>query len=226
MRRSCGPDESNLVCIDHTSGNQTSSNAVWRCNAIEACRLRHLRGTRRTQLRKDASLTPQPFRCHFRSSELSVITGSSLLRAPVTNSRYSHAMLPPSVQMQRDERTPLLRPGDQHWEKCARHQNASTTRFVANMFLCDDCSDRLQHEAFNGRPPLFEGLHVEGYCGLCNELTATDLRQWFVCPICLNVVLSYPKGFAASRNESRRRSRTRLPGWPPARRWRRALVLH
>jgi hypothetical protein len=92
-----------------------------------------------------------------------------------------------------------MRPGDQHWEKCARHQNASTTRFVANMFLCDDCSDRLQHEAFNGRPPFFEGLHVEGYCGLCNQLTATDLRQWFVCPICLNVVLSYPKGLAASR---------------------------
>lgn len=94
---------------------------------------------------------------------------------------------------------PLLKPGDEHWEKCARHQNASTTRFVANMFLCADCSDRLQREAFNGRPPMFEGLHVEGYCGLCNELTATDLRQSFVCPICLNVVLSYPKGFAANR---------------------------
>lgn len=93
----------------------------------------------------------------------------------------------------------LLQPGDQHWEKCARHQNSATTRFVANFFLCDDCSDRLQAEVFNGRPPLFEGLHVEGYCGLCNQLTATDLRQWFVCPICLNVVLSYPKGFAASR---------------------------
>ena len=93
----------------------------------------------------------------------------------------------------------LLQPGDQHWEKCARHQNSATTRFVANFFLCDDCSDRLQAEVFNGRPPLFKGLHVEGYCGLCNELTATDLRQWFVCPICLNVVLSYPKGFAASR---------------------------
>ena len=98
-----------------------------------------------------------------------------------------------------DEQNLLLRPGDKHWEKCARHQNASTTRFVANFFLCDECSDRLQHEAFNDRPPLFEGLHVEGYCGLCNELTATDLRQWFVCPICVNVVLSYPKGFAASR---------------------------
>ena len=65
--------------------------------------------------------------------------------------------------------------------------------------MCDDCTDRLQHDAFNGRPPLFEGLHVEGYCALCNELTATGLRQWFVCPICLNVVLSYPKGLAASR---------------------------
>jgi hypothetical protein len=93
----------------------------------------------------------------------------------------------------------LLLPSDAHWEKCARHQNTSTTRFVANFFLCDDCCDRLQLEVFNGRPPLFEGLHVEGYCGLCNQLTATDLRQWFVCPICVNVVLSYPKGFAASR---------------------------
>jgi len=101
--------------------------------------------------------------------------------------------------MVRPGERPLLRPGDAHWEKCARHQNASTTRFVANFFLCDDCSDRLQREAFNDRPPLFEGLHVEGYCGLCNELTATDLRQWFVCPICVNVILSYPKGFAASR---------------------------
>lgn len=105
------------------------------------------------------------------------------------------------MEIPADEPPPpaLLRPGDQYWEKCARHQNESTSRFVANMFLCDDCSDRLQHEVFNGRPPLFEGLHVEGYCGLCNQLTATDLRQWFVCPICLNVVLSYPKGFAASR---------------------------
>lgn len=101
--------------------------------------------------------------------------------------------------MCRDERPPLLRPGDQYWEKCARHQNTSTSRFVANFFLCDDCSDRLQREAFNNRPPIYEGLHVEGYCGLCNELTATDLRQWFVCPICVNVVLSYPKGFAASK---------------------------
>ena len=101
--------------------------------------------------------------------------------------------------MPRDTSRVLLQPGDKHWEKCARHQNSSTTRFVANFFLCDDCSDKLQNEAFNGRPPLFEGLHVEGYCGLCNELTATDLRQWFVCPICVNVVLSYPKGFAASR---------------------------
>lgn len=94
---------------------------------------------------------------------------------------------------------PLLTPGHQHWEKCARHQNATTTRFVANFFLCEPCSDRLQAEVFNGRPPLFEGLQVEGYCGLCNQLTAADLRQWFVCPICLNVILSYPKGYAASR---------------------------
>ncbi len=67
------------------------------------------------------------------------------------------------------------------------------------MFLCDRCAGRLEHESFNDRPPLFEGLPVEGYCGLCNERTETRLRQWFICPICLNVVLSYPKGLAASK---------------------------
>lgn len=108
----------------------------------------------------------------------------------------------------------LLKPNDPYWEKCARHQNAATTRFVANMFLCDDCTDRLRHEAFNDRAPIFDGLHVEGYCGICNELTATGLRQWFVCQICLNVVLSYPKGFAASRHVQQFWSKEIGPAFP------------
>lgn len=93
----------------------------------------------------------------------------------------------------------LLTPNSEYWEKCARHQNLTTTRFVAHLFLCDPCTDRLQHECFNDRPPIYEGLPVDGYCGLCNKQLRPMLRQWFVCPICLNVVLSYPKTFAASQ---------------------------
>ncbi len=45
---------------------------------------------------------------------------------------------------------------------------------------------------------MFVGLDTPGYCGLCNREMALKLRQWFICPICLNVVLSYQKAFAAS----------------------------
>ncbi len=67
------------------------------------------------------------------------------------------------------------------------------------MFLCDRCATRLQKKCLNGRPPIYCGLPVNGYCGLCNRHTRTLLRQWFICPICLNVILGYTKGFAASR---------------------------
>jgi len=93
----------------------------------------------------------------------------------------------------------LLGPTDPFWEKCARHQNKCTTRFVAHLFLCGPCAERLRHECFNDRPPLFEGLQVHGFCALCNKPQGVLLRQWFVCPICLGVVLSYPKTFAASQ---------------------------
>ena len=94
----------------------------------------------------------------------------------------------------------LLKPGSPYWEKCARHQNPSTTRFVAHIFLCDGCTTELEADCLNGRPPLYEGTEVDGYCGLCNNELRPRLRQWFICPICFNVVLSYPKGFAASQH--------------------------
>ena len=87
-----------------------------------------------------------------------------------------------------------------NWEKCARHQNSQTCRFVAHLFLCDGCAVKLQHECFNDRPPFYQGLSVDGYCGLCNQRQQVLLRQWFICQICLGVVLSYPKSFAASQS--------------------------
>jgi hypothetical protein len=92
----------------------------------------------------------------------------------------------------------LLTPDHPYWEKCARHSNKQTCRFVAHLFLCDACAERLKHECFNDRPPMFEGLVVNGFCGLCNRRQDVLLRQWFVCQICLGVILSYPKTIAAS----------------------------
>jgi len=92
----------------------------------------------------------------------------------------------------------LLTPDHPYWEKCARHRNKQTSRFVAHLFLCDACAQRLKRECFNDRPPIFEGLAVEGFCGLCNRRQDVLLRQWFLCQICLGVVLSYPKSIAAS----------------------------
>jgi hypothetical protein len=43
------------------------------------------------------------------------------------------------------------------------------------------------------------GLPVDGYCGLCNVAQRVLLYQWFICQICLNVILSYTKSFAASK---------------------------
>jgi len=67
----------------------------------------------------------------------------------------------------------LLAPDHPYWEKCARHRNKQTSRFVAHLFLCDACAQRLKRECFNDRPPIFEGLAVEGFCGLCNYAPPT-----------------------------------------------------
>jgi len=93
----------------------------------------------------------------------------------------------------------VLSPDSPYWEKCARHQNMSTSRNVAHLFLCDECAIRLTKECFNNRPPIYHGSGLEGYCGLCNEWREIALRQWFIDPICLNVVYSYPKSIAASK---------------------------
>lgn len=87
----------------------------------------------------------------------------------------------------------------EYWEACARHSNRAKTRNISVLFLCDECTKALTHKCFNGRPPIYHGESFTGYCGLCNKLTTVTLRQWFVCPICLNVVLAYPKSMAATQ---------------------------
>jgi hypothetical protein len=94
-------------------------------------------------------------------------------------------------------RDTLARDSD-FWEACARHSNRQTCRLVQTIYYCDDCAQRLTVEAFNGRPPIYHGETVEGFCGLCNERKRVTLRQWFVCAICWNVILAYQKAFVAS----------------------------
>lgn len=84
-------------------------------------------------------------------------------------------------------------------EQCARHSIRYTARTLSYFFLCDSCADRLVSEAFNGRHPVFRAEPIEGFCGLCNELTDVRFCQWFLCPICFNVVAGYQKGFVAAR---------------------------
>jgi len=95
--------------------------------------------------------------------------------------------------------TDKTEPGSEFWEKCARHQNKQTSRNIAHLFLCDACARKLTSECFNNRHPIYHGSGMKGYCGLCNEWQEIALRQWFIDPICLNVVFSYPKSIAASK---------------------------
>lgn len=92
----------------------------------------------------------------------------------------------------------VIAQGDEFWEKCARHQEKYTARNVSYFFLCDDCTDRLIRDALNNRAPIYHGWKMQGFCGLCNELTDVALRQWFMCPPCYQVVASYQKGFTAA----------------------------
>ncbi|MGH7577153.1 MAG: hypothetical protein ACREM1_18755 [Longimicrobiales bacterium] len=85
------------------------------------------------------------------------------------------------------------------WEKCARHTTPYTARRIAYFFLCDACTARLIADALNGRAPIYHGEHMQGFCGLCNELTIVAFRQWFLCPVCYNVVASYQKALVSAQ---------------------------
>lgn len=94
------------------------------------------------------------------------------------------------------EYTEVLPRDSEFWEKCARHTAKQTSRNLAYLYLCDPCAVRLLAQALNGRPPVYHGDTVEGYCGLCNERKTVTFRQWFACPICWNVVSSYQRAIA------------------------------
>src|SRR5678816_1691252 len=89
------------------------------------------------------------------------------------------------------------------FEKCARHSMPTTTRSLQHIYLCDACALRIVSECFNDRPPLYHGETIAGFCGLCNARTEVTLRQWFVCPICWNVVVAYQKSFVADESVPR-----------------------
>lgn len=93
---------------------------------------------------------------------------------------------------------PVLPQDSPFWEKCARHTSPYTARSVAYFFLCDRCAARFVNEVFNGRPALYHGESMQGFCGLCNELTDVRFRQWFLCPVCNNVTSSYQKSLVSS----------------------------
>jgi hypothetical protein len=93
----------------------------------------------------------------------------------------------------------VLDPASGLYETCARHSNRQVARTVQFLHLCDDCTRHLVRDAFNNRPPIYHGETITAFCGLCNELKEVTLREWFVCGICWNVVLSYQKAFVAPK---------------------------
>jgi hypothetical protein len=93
----------------------------------------------------------------------------------------------------------VLNPNSEFWEACARHTNRQTARKIQAVYLCDECTARLIHEAFNDRPPIHHGEVMRGFCGLCNERKEVIARFWFACDICWNVVQAYQKSKAASQ---------------------------
>ena len=84
------------------------------------------------------------------------------------------------------------------FETCARHTARQTCRLVQAAYLCDGCTERLVREAFNGRPPIYNGESLQGYCGLCNQMLEVTMRQWFVCGPCWNFIIAYQKSIAAT----------------------------
>lgn len=85
------------------------------------------------------------------------------------------------------------------FEACARHTARSTARTLQYLYTCDPCTRRLVTEAFNGRPPVYHGETIDGYCGLCNIRQPITLRVYFVCGFCWNVIVAYQRSFVASR---------------------------
>jgi hypothetical protein len=55
---------------------------------------------------------------------------------------------------------------------------------------------------------------MQGFCGLCNELIDVAFRQWFLCPLCYNVVASYQKAFVSAQAVHEFWTRHVLPAAP------------
>lgn len=94
---------------------------------------------------------------------------------------------------------PVLSRTSEYWEKCARHTAKYTARKMHYMFLCDPCRERLVSQALNDRPPVYCDTHMQGFCGLCNELLEVRFCQWFLCPICANVLSAYQKALVSAQ---------------------------
>lgn len=107
-----------------------------------------------------------------------------------------------------------LAPTSEWFEKCARHTTKHTARTLQHIYLCDPCAEGLVREALNGRPFIYHGETVHGYCGLCNERSEVTLRQHFACIPCWALISSYQKGFVASQAVHKIWQRAIQPGHP------------
>jgi hypothetical protein len=83
---------------------------------------------------------------------------------------------------------------------CARHGEPAWDVSLANLFLCDDCADKWQEEAFADQDPAYVGAPLKGFCLNCNlERSDVRLRQWFLCSVCERVARSIGRSVVAER---------------------------
>jgi hypothetical protein len=98
---------------------------------------------------------------------------------------------------------------------CARHGQPAGDASLATFFLCEECAEQWQSNAFDGQVPEYVGASVEGYCVDCNlEGRPVRLRQWFLCGTCERVARSIGRSVVAERFVARSWDEAVSPGAP------------
>ena len=82
---------------------------------------------------------------------------------------------------------------------CVRHGKPAWDVNLADLFLCDECAEKWQTNAFGGADAEYVGPVLDGYCLACNQHRELRLRQWLLCGNCERVARSIGRGVAAER---------------------------
>jgi hypothetical protein len=83
---------------------------------------------------------------------------------------------------------------------CAREGEPRGDAGLASFFLCEDCAESWQAEAFASTQAAYVGERLDGYCLNCNQRrNDIRVRQWFLCGNCERVARSIGRSIVAAR---------------------------